>query len=256
MAESNEIKANWLEYLGLFSLQCLIPAVFLAATPKGSRWRYVPIAEMIWIAKHCMHPVSDRRVFWACGVSILVMMVFQAIQFLLIEPLDSSDVSRVRGEDAKGFGARVYQAFKLFLQHRHINTPWQTRNVPSHPEYYRRRGMPTPSRGRFLLRQTLTFAWQYLAVDVIDTVGRQQVEKKGRPSGEFSPLVWSVSAEKWIERAITNIITWFIVARLILDYQYRFRSILCVGLGLDSPANCPPAFGSMADAYTIRNYWG
>ncbi|KAM0092802.1 hypothetical protein ACP6JD_003756 [Aspergillus fumigatus] len=43
---------------------------------------------------------------------------------------------------------------------------------------------------------------------------------------------------------------------LMLDSEYRKASLLCVGLYLSTPDRWPGLFGSPADLYTVRNFWG
>jgi hypothetical protein len=154
-----------------------------------------------------------------------------------------------------------------------MGTPREIKNVPGHPQYYTtgtsRRGdkdkrssgdaISIP-RGKFLIRQIAIFTWQYLALDVLQTVARQQAFEGGgggsSGSSGFTHIDWFVSPEKWIERGLTNLITWFVTSRILIDANYRFVSILFVGAGLDSPQNWPPAFGRMKDVYTIRKFWG
>ncbi|KAJ5940812.1 hypothetical protein N7516_000980 [Penicillium verrucosum] len=116
--------------------------------------------------------------------------------------------------------------------------------------------MSTPPPGRFLVRQTAIVVWQYLALDVFATLALQQAleqEKSG-----MLPLVpqWDISTEQWIERIISNIMAGFVVSRILIDFHHRVFSIILVGLGLDSPENCPPLYGRALDADTVRGFWG
>jgi hypothetical protein len=198
--------------------------------------------------------------------SQLVLITVQAINLLLLNPLDEHDIARELPERGLSRSHRIYHAAKLLTQPRAIATIYQVKNVPLWPVYYKTRGAGAKgqgaiatSRGRFLRRQLAIFVWQYLALDVLQSAARQKaldaLEAGGGRSG-FTHIDWSISPEKWIERGIQNLIIWFVVSRLVIDSHYRIVSIILVGVGLDVPDNCPPAFGRMADAYTIRKFWG
>ncbi|KAJ5761069.1 hypothetical protein N7520_008225 [Penicillium odoratum] len=116
--------------------------------------------------------------------------------------------------------------------------------------------MKEPSRGRFLLRHSAIAVWQYLALDIFATVALQQAEEQ-RKHGILPPTVqWDLSVEQWIERMISNLVAGFVVSRMLIDLHHRVFSILLVGLGLDSPSNCPPLFGRAAEAGSLRGFWG
>ncbi|CAI7593687.1 unnamed protein product [Penicillium palitans] len=116
--------------------------------------------------------------------------------------------------------------------------------------------MNTPPRGRFLVRQTAIVVWQYLALDVFATLALQQALEQEK-IGTLPPVPqWDISTEQWIERIISNIMAGFVVSRILIDFHHRVCSIILVGLGLDSPENCPPLYGRALDADTVRGFWG
>jgi hypothetical protein len=95
-----------------------------------------------------------------------------------------------------------------------------------------------------------------LALDVFATLALQQaLDQKMHET--LPPFVqWDLSVEQWIERISSNLVAGFVVSRVLIDFHHRAFSIIVVGLGLDSPSNCPPLFGRAADAYTLRGFWG
>ncbi|KAJ5766585.1 uncharacterized protein N7511_004201 [Penicillium nucicola] len=178
----------------------------------------------------------------------------QALNFLLINSMDCQDISR-GAKSIPAVRSRLVAAIRLLGQTRAVNTPWQVKNVPPHPQYYSRREMPVPRRARFLLRQLVIATWQYLVLDIVQTISKQQAIEKG-PQESIRSIEWVVPAGQWIERIATHLSIWFIVNRLIGDLAYRALSIFFVGIGLDSPSDWPPAWGRMSDAFTLRNFWG
>ncbi|KAJ5114908.1 hypothetical protein NUU61_000667 [Penicillium alfredii] len=252
----SSLLGNLVEFGCFYLIQHLLPATLLIATPKRSPLRYACIPCMIWIASQFIHPIaSSSSPTWCQMVSQLIIVTVQATHLLLINPLDRQNLSR-GATHVRSYGTHLVRAVRLLVHTRGVNTPWQVKNVPSHPGYYARRGMSTPPRGRFLLRQSLILAWQYLALDIVQTVSLQQTSGLDSQKPMVSGIQWNVPAEQWIERVITHLSLWFFVTRVIGDSAYCTLSIIFVGLGVDSPSDWPPAWGRMADAYTLRNFWG
>ncbi|KAI3211286.1 hypothetical protein CBS147311_922 [Penicillium roqueforti] len=247
--------SNILQILFLYAAHCLIPVALLIATPKQSALRYLSIPCSIFIVYRAI-PVATALgpgFVWCELARLFVTIIFQCLNLLLINPKDSNDLSSGAGQ---GFVAQIYAAARLFTDPRGINTPWQIKNAPPQPAYYKRRGMNTPPRGCFLVRQIAIAVWQYLALDVFATLALQQALEQEK-SGMLPPVPqWDITTEQWIERIISNLTAGFVVSRILIDFHHRVFSIIAVGLGLDSPANCPPLFGRALDADTVRGFWG
>ncbi|CAG8905549.1 unnamed protein product [Penicillium egyptiacum] len=248
--------ANILEFICFYLIQNVAPATLVITTRKASPLRYLCIPGMIWIAGRFIRPLgSSGSPTWCQAITQLVITTLQATNLLLLNPLADPDISG-SAKTIQNFGSRLIAAFRLLAQTRAINTHWQVKNVPSHPKYYLRRGMQVPTRGRFLLRQLAIVAWQCLVLDIVQTVSLQQTTEHGLQEPASLEVEWIVPVGQWAERIATHLSIWFVVNRLISDLAYRVLSILFVGIGLDSPADWPPAFGSMANAFTLRNFWG
>ncbi|KAJ5247958.1 hypothetical protein N7524_011918 [Penicillium chrysogenum] len=247
--------ANILEFLCFYLVQNVVPATLIITTRKFSPLRYLCIPGMIWIASRFIRPFgSSGSPTWCQAITQLVIASLQATNLLLLNPLADSDIP---GSTAtiRNFGSKLIAAFRLLAQTRAVNTQWQVKNMPSHPRYYLRRGMRVPTRGRFLLRQLAIVAWQCLVLDIVQTVSLQQAAERGLQEPASLEIEWIVPVGQWAERIVTHLSIWFVVNRLISDLAYRVLSIFFVGIGSDSPADWPPAFGRMADAFTLRNFW-
>ncbi|KGO44061.1 hypothetical protein PEX2_020700 [Penicillium expansum] len=248
--------ANILEFFYFYLAQNVIPATLIITTRKSSPLRYLCIPGMIWVASRFIRPFgSSGSPTWCQAITQLVIATLQATNLLLLHPLANSDIPHST-KSIQDFTSRLIAAFRLLSQTRAVNTQWQVKNVPSHPKYYLRRGMQVPTRGRFLLRQLGIVAWQCLVLDIVQTVSLQQTKECGLHEPASLEIEWMVPVGQWVERIATHLSIWFVVNRLITDLAYRVLSIFFVGIGLDSPADWPPAFGSMADAFTLRNFWG
>ncbi|KAJ5165845.1 hypothetical protein N7492_006141 [Penicillium capsulatum] len=250
-----DVVAEGPAYVSLLLLHYLVSATLLATTPKHSRLRYLALPCLYWTISQVVKPVISTTPTRCNVIALFGISAAQAVRLLLIEPRDDKDLAEKLAESSPSFPSRLWRAIRMLWGTRAVNTSWQVKNIPSHPAYFTRRGMHVPPRGRFLLRQCFIFIWQYLVLDIFHTLRVQQLSEQGEYTG-FTELQWAVPIDQWIERIISNLVTWFIIGRLVLDSHYRFLSFVCVGLDLNSPAEWPPAFGRMADAYTLRNYWG
>ncbi|KAJ5924400.1 hypothetical protein N7466_008587 [Penicillium verhagenii] len=254
LATDASIPSQILEISFLYAAHCLIPGILLISTSKRSIWRYISIPVLALIAHRFIRAATSLGpgFIWCELARLIVTVVFQSLNLLLINPKDNTDLP----QEIQSLVARIYYSTRLFTQPRGINTPWQIKNAPAQPAYYAKRGMNQPPRGRFLLRNTAIAVWQYLALDVFATLALQQAREQ-EESQILPPTVqWDLSVEQWIERIISNLVAGFVVSRLLIDFHHRAFSILIVGLGLDSPSNCPPLFGRAADAGSLRGFWG
>jgi hypothetical protein len=241
------------EVLTLYAIHCLLPATLLLATPKRSTLRYLSIPCSIWIAYRAINLAAELGpgFIWCEFARLTLSIVLQSLNWLLLNPKAVNDLPVEAGHGV----SRLYYVVRLFYQPRGIRTPWQIKNAPRQPAYYQRRGLKEPSRGRFLVRQSVIAVWQYLALDLFATLALQQALEQEKHGALPSVVQWSLSVEQWIERLISNLVAGFVVSRILIDFHHRAFSIIVVGLGLDSPSNCPPLFGKVGDADTMRGFW-
>lgn len=221
----------------------------MIATPKRSPYRFLIIPIMIWNASRFLQPLDLTKYALDTILGNLVIAVLMAADFLLINPLDERDLAREMPTTFFRSG-HLYHTLELMAMTRGIKTPREVKNVPRHPAYYNRYGADIPV-GPFLLRQFVIMAWQFLVVDIFQFLGDHMEREPG-----FKDFDYNVPLEKWIEYLFMNLVVWLLVTRSLIDCSYRFASIVFVGFGLDEPVNWRPVFGHMADAYTLRNFWG
>lgn len=242
---------------GSTALQTMIPTILLATTQKRSTLRYLAILCMAWIASQ-----NVRQMDQFCGLFMFItgqtfINVPQAANLLLINPLDADDLAREEPGRTKTLIGRMYYSFELLCQNRGVGTSRRVKGIPSYPAYYRvtkKGGLTLVPRRAFLLRQFAILAWQYALCDIIQFAGHQQAA--GPTVVTFTEPEWNVPLDEWIKRCITHSISWFLITRIFLDSHYRLVSIITVGLGLNSSSDWPPLFGRIADAYTLRQFWG
>ena len=242
--------------IGFLLLENIIPIVLLAATPRGSAFRYLAIPCMIWIVSLLLHPVRMPTYLSANGLGGSICCVFSALDFLLINPKDGRDFIDANGK-SKSFFPRLVDASRLFTSPRAIGTPRQAKNTPSLPAYYAEEDPKKIPRGRYLIREISIAVWQYFVLDPLTILAvKDAIERKESGVAVPSGNQWDLTVEQWIDRAISNLIAWFIVARILIGFYCRIAAIFFVASGLRSPSDCPPMFSTMADSYTLRNFWG
>jgi hypothetical protein len=242
--------------IGFLLIENIIPITLLVATPKGSALRYLAIPCMMWIVSQMLYPVSTPTYFSINGLCGSICCVFSALDFLLINPKEGRDFVDTNGKP-QGFFSRLVGASRLFTSPRASGTPRQAKNTPSLPAYYTEKDPKTISRARFLTREVSIAVWQFLALDLFNVLAKKEAierEESGVPVP--SGTQFNLTAEQWIELAISSWIGWFLVSRIVISFYGRVVSILFVASGLSLPCDCPPMFNSMADSYTLRNFWG
>lgn len=250
------LNADACKLLLLALLQVSIPSIPLVATPKGSILRYAPFPFMIWVVGQFAHIQLGPSFLTACLVIHMVIATIVAARILVICPLNGDDIDRGFALERSNALLRLYNATWLVLFPRGLNTASQISKVPPYPAYYTRRGMKIPPRGRFLIRQLAILIWQYLFLDILNTLAIQKIMEQNDAPRISEPGLLGIDWNELVENIITNNIGWFCIARTQIDFYNRFLVFVLVGLGLSSPRDCRPLYGRMADAYTLRNYWG
>ena len=251
-----------LQYASLLSSigQAIITAVLISSTPKTSGRRVLVVPFLILLAYYQFAfaaLLSKNIVYNAVIACVQFVTVIHCVDLLLIYSISANDlIHQTSLGRSAGTSSYVFHALRITYNFRGVGTRWQVKNVPRFPSYFA--SQSSPSRGLFLIRQTAILLWQYLLIDVLDAMRKQQSPEEVMhlyaPGAEL--LFFDATAEQRGSRIAVSLMTWYIVARLIIDSVYRLLSVVFVGSGVSSPQDWPPFFGSMWDAYTLRNYWG
>lgn len=146
------------------------------------------------------------------------------------------------------FGASVT------LNPRQLNTPYQIKNVPTwsnkDPRYI-------PSRGEFLQRTAVKVFLSYLIVDIC-SLGAQPERNDVLFSDEkvrFFARLDSVGPQELLIRFSASLILWLNIW-CIFNILHGLLMIIAVGSGFTSIKEWRPPFGSLAEAYSVRRFWG
>jgi hypothetical protein len=246
------------EALAIFFFLVGVTSILILTTPKGSVLRYLWIPCSLWMSYEFFLLAPG---FTASSIRnskfgiIAILTTVLDINLLVINPLDRDVLAQHNiWQPSVGIIPCMRRVIPIVMGYRGASSPWQAKNTPLHPAFFARRGMQkSPSRGLFVLRQSVFLAWQCLVLDVLY---HQMVEERQTSQLPTEFKYFGISLEEWRKRMTESVMTWFFTARLMIDSAYRLLTVVIVTLGLSSSEECPPLFGSMWDAYTLRNYWG
>jgi hypothetical protein len=200
---------------------------------------------------------SDSLLYNGTAAAVSFAQVLHLNNLLWINGVDLRDL--VPEADEKGTLAafrRLPSALSLTLNPRGIGTKWQVKYVPAWPAFYPN-GKPS-SRAVFLARQLFHLCWQYIALDFMYfTPSLQSPEEQAIMYGKgLEYRYFDLTLDQWIGRVSMTTVGWLFVARIMITFWHTSLSIIFVASGISRPEDWPPIFGSISDAYTLRNFWG
>lgn len=137
---------------------------------------------------------------------------------------------------------------------RHIGTPWEVKNVPhfsaSDPRYL-------PSQGTFLRRTAFAILLCYLVIDVssFGVNPESNAVLFASQNVPFFARLGDVSTQQLAIRIFSSL-TLFLNIYCVARLGYSIIGTIAVGTGLSQVSAWRPPFGRLADAYTVRRFWG
>lgn len=236
-------------FLGLFTFLVLGTAAF--STSKRIGGLGILCATTIWM-ESLVVPVCLRneRPHWAATVASLLWVQFlSASDLILVRRVHAAQFPHLHLHGASpGIFRGVKTAVGLLWNIRRVNTPWQVKNVPSSG------GLQTQSRAGFILRRVIVTVLAYIFVDaVVSMPPPEQNMVRADKAALFS--LRSLTPADLAFRSGTVLGYWLTTGILNL-FMNNVGAVAAVLLGLSSPADCPPLYGSFSEAYTIRRFWG
>ena len=189
-------------------------------------------------------------------MSALATMTLHAVDYLVVVRASSSDPG-VIGNDKSAAGSppSVFAQYlrmpvSLLFNWRRIGTKWQISNIPP---FSRRDPSYTPSRLALILQRIVRLGLCLVAIDLCSVTSLQDSElmKRSRLVVPFN----QVEKEDIIFRL--NLVGRYTISAITGVYVgYAAITILSLVLFLSSAKDCPPMFGRLSDAYTVRRYRG
>ena len=243
--------------LGLFCIEAAVLALFTRvirssaprSTDKRAAGLVILCATTVWmenlVVTLCLR---NGRPHWAATVASLLWVQFLSASDLAL-------VTRVHAAQLPGLHQSIWGMFRgvttaagLLWNIRRVGTPWQVKNVPSSLSLQKQ------SRAGFILRRVAITLLAYLFVDaVVSMPPPEQHMVRADKAALFS--LRNLSFDDIAFRSGTVVGYWLTTGILNL-FMTNVGAVVAVLLGLSSPADCPPLYGSFSEAYTIRRFWG
>ncbi|KAF5862107.1 hypothetical protein ETB97_012091 [Aspergillus alliaceus] len=264
----------WRVPLTQWGLLQLIPGLAVALTPSQSVVRSMAAVIVIALAYSLQKRITESSLDTRAGGPMVAMSwvsVLNAIDMLVLSRV--SYEAQVEWERKRSGGKAVKEADShspkstlrsrlLWSQNigfnfRRINTPWQIARLPvfdkANPEY-------VPSRLKFVLQGILkvcvSFSLLHLCtIDPSDPRVPGIIEKLSDSKTVLAPWSHGTSAQGILTQAIITL-SFGIVCRSAITGMYTLAAVLLVALGIYDPAEWPPVFNSLTEAWSLRRLWG
>lgn len=154
------------------------------------------------------------------------------------------------------FWERFRFGFFVTTSSRNIGTSYVVKNTPP---FFTDKPEHIPSRSSFLVRKAIIVVLAFLIID-LTTLGAQPLEHNAVVfSAEAVPILTNsgknLGGEKILSRFVIVLGYWF-CSYLGIDGYMSLINFLYVALGIEDVRFYRPNFGSISEAYSIRQFWG
>lgn len=214
-----------------------------------SRYLCLPIILAIFCIQLWTPPIRSKDLFQMLSEGRLMGVTLHHINLIFLAGVD------LESNRTLSLIPRLkYVLLRYVLNIRGIGTIYQTKNVPPFPPYFRD---GANLKKKFIVRQIVIGVWQYLLADVGIALLRALTEEERLTFyGSREEWIWlNGTATQWRLRFLATIVFW-VTLKAILDLIYRFCSVFATATCITSMHEWPPLFGSITNAYTLRNLWG
>jgi len=159
--------------------------------------------------------------------------------------------SRSAGLDAPSLWNATVWAFHVIFSYRAVGSLREAKNIPTFS--YKDRTY-VPSRSRLLLRRGFAIVVGFLFVDFVSHQPPPRSELFSAHNASLFPAMSDLTVEAIVVRIFSTAFFW---STLYITISLIYNTVSFIGLAtfLTSPADWPPYFGSMKDAYTLRRFW-
>ncbi|KAK6819512.1 membrane bound O-acyl transferase family-domain-containing protein [Apiospora arundinis] len=193
-------------------------------------------------------------------VSLLVTtawtICWHAVEMLLVSKVSAADIEELARKHYSKSGASPTKRWQLFVctssllcKWRRIGTKWQ---IPNPPRFSPDGSVP--SRAKFLVRSMLKIAGSYLMMSMFSVAPPPDPNLIAIENQQFFSRLGDISSEEAIFRVVSTAV-FFINVALMVTMWYYLICVSSVVLGLANPEDCPPFYGSLWNAYTLRGLW-
>lgn len=252
----------------LYFLQTNLIAIVLGFTAPNSAIRplaFPVLLVLLWLLV-CNCFARTQNVFWATvlgGGS--AAYAFQYIEAGLLSQWNFESQGPQRPTTKSGLAKgqcrlpstpwqRLRFGYYATFSYRCCGTRHEVKNVP--PFSFTDRSY-VPTRRRFLLRFLRNYIISYLIIDALTVFGNAEASA-GLYAAKKIPFLFRlklVSLEEIAIRIVSTVIFWG-ASYLTILVCFAAPAILGVALGLTEVSWWHPLMGSIANAYSIRQFWG
>lgn len=222
--------------------------IVLSATPRAIFKRacgVILLAVLTYTMENSIVPLCNKRPHWAAtSASLLWVQFLSASEMILVSRIQISQLLPGRHSVV----SRARSAIGLLWNVRRIGTPWQAKNVPSV------KGLLKQGRVEFILRRLAVTIAAYLFVDVVVSMPPADPALIHADKAALFPP-HGLTVEDLIFRVIMSA-SYFLITGILNLFMTNIGAIFAVAAGLSRPTDCPPLYGSFADAYSVRRFWG
>ena len=211
----------------------------------------VPLSTLTYMLQETVMQLCKNSHWRAGAVPILWIQFLSASELIWVSRVDSAHIPARRGKPkSETVLNQAIDVIALLWNLRRVGTRWQVKNIPASSNS----GHKSMSRLPFVLRRLTTIMFAYLILDIMIS-GPSPDSALVSPQKEtlFKPS--DLSMEDVVFRTIGTLSFWLSSAlvNLILTNGAAIFSVLS---GLSSPVDCPPLYGSIGEAYSVRQFWG
>ena len=239
--------------LALAAVASVATFSYALSTPSNSTSRYAAVA-LLAALQYTFATASAR--FSEYGdmpyavVTLTLTLFWHAVDYLLVLRASSPAFIASRGAKPTALKRYVWTPLGLLANWRRLGTQWRISQVPP---FSHQNAASIPSRASLILKRLLGIGGAFVVIDLsgVATVDMTTMMDK---RALFSRLDQVTPSEAWFRVWLLACYTINAMAGVYL--AYASITVIALASRLSSPAACPPMFGSISDAYSVRRCWG
>jgi hypothetical protein len=161
---------------------------------------------------------------------------------------------RIEPDQRDTFWNRLWFRWNSMWAFRRVNSPYEVKNVPpfssSDPSF-------VPSKWTFVAQRLAITATCYLVLDLL-APRTPPTNAAGMFDPSFIPMISRIGDITFSElkRKALMISGFAVTFYCIIQTAQSFGAAVAVASGLSKVESWRPAFGSLTDAYSLKNVWG
>lgn len=237
-----------------FAFLIFLAAIILRVPRQATVARFTGLVALSALTYMLQETVLHmcRNAHWrAAAVPLAWIQFLSASEMVCVSRVDSACISADHGgPKAQTNSNQAVQVVGLLWNLRRVGTRWQVKNIPVSSSS----GSASSSRVRFVLRRLATTFLAYIILDVMVSGPAPDLALVS-PQKETLFRLSCLSLDDVVFRTIGTVSFWLSSA-LINTIMTNIAAIVSVLSGLSSPADCPPLYGSIGEAYSLRRFWG